>query len=234
VIVPPVVILAGGLGTRISSISTTTPKALLQIAGKPFLEWKISELKRSGVEKIYLLTGYLSEKIEHYISLNKFDLEIEIIRDKPKNQGTARSLLNALDHIMEDQFVLTYADNLLPLQISKFTHVLSQSRCRMVVSTWRGQADNFNADVLNNFVYEYSKTSKPHFKFLDFGYTFISKEAISHFQSTDVQDLGEVFAELASKGMLEAHVTSDKYFEIGTPKTLLEAQTFLENLKGTF
>ena len=64
---PPVTqcaVLAGGLGTRLGSLTDATPKPLLTVGGRPFLAWLLRELTRFGVTEFVLLTGHLSEEIE--------------------------------------------------------------------------------------------------------------------------------------------------------------------------
>lgn len=59
-------ILAGGLGTRLRKIAKNIPKVMVNIKGKPFLEYLILQLKDYNLNDIILCTGYLKEKIESY------------------------------------------------------------------------------------------------------------------------------------------------------------------------
>ena len=60
-------VLAGGLGSRLGSLTEATPKPLLTRGGRPFLAWLLRELSRFGVSEFLLLTGHLSEEIERAI-----------------------------------------------------------------------------------------------------------------------------------------------------------------------
>ena len=57
----PVLILAGGLGTRLGALTAHTPKSLVTVAGKPFIQWQIDELQRQGFYDITVCTGRLGE-----------------------------------------------------------------------------------------------------------------------------------------------------------------------------
>ena len=57
-------VLAGGLGTRLGSLTDATPKPLLTRGGRPFLAWLLREFSRFGVTEFVLLTGHLSEEVE--------------------------------------------------------------------------------------------------------------------------------------------------------------------------
>src|SRR5260370_7689816 len=60
----PVAILAGGLATRLYPITETIPKALVEVAGKPFILRQLEYLRRQGVSRVVLCTGFLGEQIE--------------------------------------------------------------------------------------------------------------------------------------------------------------------------
>ena len=62
----PVAILAGGLATRLRPITRTVPKALIEVAGEPFLAHQLRLLARHGFERVVLLVGYLGEQIRDF------------------------------------------------------------------------------------------------------------------------------------------------------------------------
>ena len=90
-----IVILAGGLGTRLGKLTRNTPKSLVRISGKPFLEYQLEFLKKGGIENILLCTGHMEEQIERYFgSGRKYGVNIKYSReDKPL--GTAGALKQA-------------------------------------------------------------------------------------------------------------------------------------------
>lgn len=110
------VILAGGKGTRLSSLTQGLPKALAPISGKPLLRWQLEWAKREGIERVLLLLGTLSERIvEATASWSDLGLQIEsVVEDKPL--GTAGALLSAFP-FLEDRFVLLYGDVFLDIDL---------------------------------------------------------------------------------------------------------------------
>ena len=64
----PVAILAGGLATRLRPITEKIPKALVEVAGRPFIGWQLEQLRAEGINEVVLCTGYLGEMIEEGLS----------------------------------------------------------------------------------------------------------------------------------------------------------------------
>ena len=60
------VILCGGLATRLGSLSKNTPKSMMDVNGKPFLQYQINYAKQYGVTDIVLCVGHLSDHIKDY------------------------------------------------------------------------------------------------------------------------------------------------------------------------
>ena len=88
----PVVIMAGGLGSRLSPLTDNCPKPMLEVGGKPILELIIDGLKKQGFYQFFIAVNYLSEQISDYFGNGeKFSIQIEYIREK-KRLGTAGAL----------------------------------------------------------------------------------------------------------------------------------------------
>lgn len=114
-----VVILAGGLGTRLRPITEEIPKPLVEVAGQPFLYWQLMDLKSQGYTKIVLLVSYLGEKIQNYFGDGRqLGLEISYsIESEPLGTGGAiKYAANTLD----DEFILLNGDSFLKMNLSKF------------------------------------------------------------------------------------------------------------------
>jgi dTDP-glucose pyrophosphorylase len=89
---PTVVIMAGGLGTRLRPLTEECPKPLIEVAGKPILEHLIIALESQGFKKIIISVNYKSEMIEQYFETgDKWDVSIEYLKETTR-LGTAGSL----------------------------------------------------------------------------------------------------------------------------------------------
>ena len=93
------VILAGGEGTRLRPLTYTTPKSLLPICNRPFLEHQLRLMRDHGITSAMLLTGYLAEVFEPFARRMAGEgLSLEIVREE-KPLGTAGAVRNVLDRL---------------------------------------------------------------------------------------------------------------------------------------
>ncbi|MHA1272005.1 MAG: bifunctional sugar-1-phosphate nucleotidylyltransferase/acetyltransferase [Promethearchaeota archaeon] len=111
------VILAAGEGNRLKPITSTRPKPMIPIAGKPLLEHTINGLKKAGIKKILLIVGYRKDVIQNYFKDGKdLGLEIEYAVQK-EYLGTAHATNYARDFVNNDPFLLMYGDLLIDNKI---------------------------------------------------------------------------------------------------------------------
>lgn len=121
------VILAGGKGTRLKSITGDIPKPLIDVAGQPFLYWIMKNLESQGCEKIVLSVGYRSE---YFVSRVQTDspvsIEVEFsIESQPLGTGGAVKL--SAEKIRGSKFVVLNGDTFLDMDYSQFLRFSSNS-----------------------------------------------------------------------------------------------------------
>jgi dTDP-glucose pyrophosphorylase len=105
----PVVIMAGGRGSRLAELTEETPKPMLKVGSRPLLETIVSNLAMQGFSKIHLAVNYKGEQIErHFGDGSAFNVEISYLReDRPMGTAGALSLLTKMP---EQPFIVTNAD----------------------------------------------------------------------------------------------------------------------------
>ncbi len=104
-------ILSAGTGERLMPITATRPKSMIQIMGKPVLEYSIEGLKQNGIKDIVIVVGYQRDKIIDYFGYGSdFGVRIRyVIQNEPK--GVADAILLAKDELNgEDEFLLLFGD----------------------------------------------------------------------------------------------------------------------------
>ena len=106
---PPVCILAGGLGRRMGGLVAETPKPLLEVAGEPFLMHQLRLLAAHGTREAVLCVGYRGDQIESRIGRRQFGIAIRYSFDAPGLDGTLGAIRRALPQLGE-RFLVLYGD----------------------------------------------------------------------------------------------------------------------------
>ena len=103
-------ILCAGYGKRLNPLTLVEPKPLLKVNEITLLENCINLIKSLGIKKIILNTFYLKEKIESFVEIKKFDLDIKIINDGKKILNTGGGILNMMISSKESDFLILNPD----------------------------------------------------------------------------------------------------------------------------
>jgi NDP-sugar pyrophosphorylase family protein len=215
---PPVAILAGGLGTRLGERVRDTPKPLVEVAGEPFLFHQLRLLRGHGAERVIVCVGYLGEKIEEAVGDGSaFGLDVRCSYDT--EPGTAAALRNALP-LLGEEYLVIYGDAYLRIDYADVVRAFraSSMTALMTVLPWRGG----NAEVRDGRVTRYDKDGG--LDFIDYGVQALTPGALDVSPS---QDLTVVQADLARTGALAAYEAAERFYEIGTPSALDETDAFL-------
>lgn len=113
-----VVIMAGGKGTRISSVASDIPKPMILIDNRPILEHELLNLKAQGFNEIIIVTGHLGNIIENYFKDgSKWGIHIEYYHESTP-LGTAGSLYDLKD-VLSDDFLLLNGDIVFDVDFEK-------------------------------------------------------------------------------------------------------------------
>src|SRR5215213_1714635 len=92
----PVALLAGGLATRLRPITETIPKALVELAGKPFIDHQLALLHRNGIRRVVMCLGYLGERVRaHLGDGSAIGMELRYAFDGERLMGTGGALARA-------------------------------------------------------------------------------------------------------------------------------------------
>lgn len=87
------IIIAGGKGERLRPLTNTRPKCLVEVAGRPILDWQLASLERAGVERVAIIGHYLFEAIEAFVAARAGRLRVDLVREeRPLGRGGAIKL----------------------------------------------------------------------------------------------------------------------------------------------
>jgi len=230
---PPVCILAGGLGTRLGARVQDTPKPLLEVAGEPFLLHQLRLLAGHGAREVVLCVGYLGEQVESRIGGERFGVNISYSFDAPGLDGTLGAIRRALP-LLGERFLVLYGDTYLRIDYGGADPAWRESGLPAMMSVLRneGRWDTSNVRYEDERVLAYGKRAPtPDMRWIDYGLGGLTREAVSA-ADRDERDLSELYRRLAAAGLLFGFEASERFYEIGTPSALRETDAFLCGLGG--
>jgi MurNAc alpha-1-phosphate uridylyltransferase len=228
----PVAILAGGLATRLRPITERIPKALIEVAGRPFVEHQLELLRREGVERVVLCVGFLGEMIEACVGDGaRFGLSVSYSFDGERLLGTGGALRRALP-LLGPQFFVLYGDSYLDIGYGPVQAAYRQSGRPALMTVLRneGRWDTSNVVFDGKGVVRYDKRHpSADMNCIDYGLSILNSDVIDAIES-QVFDLSDLYAGLAQEDRLAGFEVTKRFYEIGTPSGLLETDGYFKGL----
>jgi NDP-sugar pyrophosphorylase family protein len=219
------VILAGGLATRMRPRTLTIAKAMLEVAGRAFIDWQLEALARAGFDDVVLCVAFLGEQIRDHVGDGaRFGLRVRYSDEGPTLLGTAGALRVALP-LLEPTFLVTYGDSYLPFDYAEPLRVLrTHDDCDGVMSVFpnggRWDASNVKTDGVRVLAYE-KGTTDPAFDHIDYGALALRRGLIEALPAGKKRGLEELQTRVAREGRMRAVVAPERFYEIGSPEGLL-------------
>jgi MurNAc alpha-1-phosphate uridylyltransferase len=228
----PVAILAGGLATRLRPVTETIPKALVDVAGRPFAEHQIEWLRSQGIDRVVFCVAYLGEMIRDAIGAGeRWNLSIEYVFDSEPLLGTGGALKRAAAVLGEEFFVL-YGDSLLTCDLRAIERAFRASGRGGLMTVFRNDNrwDRSNVRFEDGRLLGYDKLHQTsEMRHIDYGLGVMTSRALGPFPSDRPFDLAAVYQRLLAEGDLTAVEVADRFHEIGSPEGLEETRSFLAN-----
>jgi N-acetyl-alpha-D-muramate 1-phosphate uridylyltransferase len=226
----PVVILAGGLATRLRPLTEKIPKALVEVAGRPFLEHQIDLLKANGIDDVILCVGYLGEMIERrYGNGVTLGVRIRYSFDGSKLLGTGGAVKKALP-LLPDAFFVLYGDSYLPIDYRPVAAAFQNAGCPALMTVFANADawDTSNVWFENGRIHLYSKRERlPQMRFIDYGLIICTRRIFDDFSNAVSFDLADTLEDLSRKGELAGHEVNQRFYEIGSPAGFAELNQLL-------
>jgi MurNAc alpha-1-phosphate uridylyltransferase len=216
------IILAGGLATRMHPHTLTVAKAMLEVAGRPFIDWQLEKLARCGYDDVVLCIAFLGEQLrDHVGDGERYGLRVRYSDEGTALLGTAGALRVALP-LLEPSFLVTYGDSYLPFDYGEPLRVLlANDDCDGVMSVFpnggRWDASNTKTDGARVLAYE-KGTRDPAFDHIDYGAIALRRSLVEPLPLGQRAGLEELQTRLAEAGRMRAVVAKERFYEIGSPE----------------
>lgn len=227
------VIMAGGLGTRMGHFTKSIPKALIPVNGHPFIRHQLNNLWANGISRVVISTGYLGEMIAGEVESHApAGMSVVCVPDGPELLGTGGSLRRLVAMgLLDDLFLYTYGDSFLTVDHSNVANSFdpNEGDALMTVCLIDGGHETGNVIVEGQRVALYRKSaSDGRMKWIDYGLSVIKSHAVlTHLPEGKACDIAEMFEVLSLAGRLQAYLSTERYFEIGSVIGLEELEHHL-------
>jgi MurNAc alpha-1-phosphate uridylyltransferase len=225
----PVCILAGGLATRLGAHARSSPKALMEVAGQPFVFHQLELLRGFGARRFVICVGHLGEQIEEVVGDgSELGVSVGYAYDGPTPVGTAGAVRGALQQLGDAFFVL-YGDTYLRVDYRAVqdTFVSSGLPALMTVLRNEGGLDHVSNSAFDGrrVVSHDKRNPTEAMRWIDYGVSVLTSEAMG--SAPEASDLSDVYGELAREGRLAGYEATERFYEIGTPEALAGTDAFL-------
>lgn len=225
----PVALLAGGRATRLGALAARTPKSLIEVAGRPFIDHQLELLRGLGVRRVALCLGHMGEQIERHVRGRDYGLDLHVSWDGERPLGTAGALRHARSLLGRLFFVL-YGDSYLEMDYRPLLQALPPSPTLAVLAVLRneGRWERSNVRFEDGRVLRYDKRGPTEdMRHVDHGVALLRGEALSLVPPGGPADLGDLYARLAEQGALAGHEVLSRFYEIGSEQGLAETRRHL-------
>ena len=146
-----IVILAGGLGSRLSEITKTIPKPMVKINGKPILVRIMKHFAKYGFKNFYIALGYKGKVIKKYFAKNNFGWNINLINTGKKTMTGGR-LRRLTKYLKKETFLMTYGDGLSDVNLNKLLKFHRKNKKLVTLTAVRPPARFGNLKIQGNNV----------------------------------------------------------------------------------
>lgn len=221
------VVLCGGLGTRLGDLTQKTPKPLLEVDGKPFLERLLFEVARHGIGRVVLLAGFKADGIRAFAAKTATSLGLDIaVSVEPQPAGTGGALWCARE-LLGPEFFLLNGDSWFDVNLLDLRLRANRASANVFLALrWLPDVSRYGAVRLEgDRIVEFGAAAKPDLRggLVNAGVYYFKK---------GIDDLGapfcsleaDVLPKLARDGKLGGFAYDGFFIDIGIPDSYAEAQ----------
>lgn len=225
----PVVVLAGGLATRLKPLTEHIPKSLVEINGEPFMVHQLRLCGKQSVQNVVLCLGHQADMIRNVIGDgSRFGLRVMYAYDGPILRGTAGAICQALPYLDEHFFVL-FGDSYLTCDyaVVQRAYMESGKHALMTVFKNEGRWVASYTEFADGRIITHDKQHKmPRMQHVNYGLGVFHRSVFENIPPGTVKDLTVVYQELLAEGQLAAYELSERPYESGSFEGLRDLENY--------
>ena len=226
----PIAILAGGYASRLGSITRDLPKCLIEINGRPFVDWQLDLLLNHGYSEFVFCVSFKSNLVQEYLGDGSDrGIHIQYSLDGETQLGTGGAILNALPKLGK-AFGVIYGDSYLPINYRLVEQEFLKIKSNGLMTVYRNENrfDVSNVEFLDGKLIDYQKgVINKNMNHIDYGLTFFRQEAFRQWTDQSTFDLSIVCNQLAKEGQLDGYEVFERFYEIGSVQGIEELSQHL-------
>lgn len=231
----PLAILAGGFATRLGSLSKDFPKCLIEINGRPFVDWQLDLLIKNGYSDFVFCLSYKSELVQDHLGDgSSWGARIQYSLDGESQLGTGGAIRNAVPKLGKE-FGVIYGDSFLPIDYpSVETYFLnSEKQALMTIFENSNNYDQSNVQYERGVLLNYQKgLNDSKMRHIDYGLSYFKDEAFTEYPSEANFDLANLCHYLARTKKLDAFEVFQRFYEVGSISGISEFSDYLRRAEG--
>ncbi len=224
-----VIILCGGLASRLYPLSETTPKSLIEIHKKPFIHYQLEQLHQQHITDVILCVGKFGDIIEEKIGNKYKNITIQYSHDGELPLGTGGAIKKALSLIPENDFIVLYGDSYLQIPINKMINKYYASKKPILMSVYRNKNKlHKNNIIYNGEILSYDKELyHPDMTHIDYGINIFNKSVFV--QTPHIFDLSKLLTDFVKIKQVSSIEATVSFHEVGSFKGIEKFEKFIVN-----
>jgi NDP-sugar pyrophosphorylase family protein len=234
---PQIVVLGGGLGSRIETLAGGLPKSLVPILGEPFVHHQLRLLASQGIRDVVYVIGFRGEQIRAAVGDGSdFGLALSYVDEGDQLHGTGGALRFAHEEgSLDDVFGVVYGDSYLPVDLGPVWAAFDSSESPALMTVLRNNDlwDRSNAVFEDGRVVMYDKRidrRDRRMQWIDYGLSVLRGQVVESIPGGDaICDLGDVYRELSLHGDLAGFEVTTRFFEVGSPEGVAALESHLQS-----
>jgi len=233
----PIVVLAGGLGTRLGALTQQLPKCLIEINGKPFVHWQVSALRDAGYEYFVFCVSHKSSLVMDFLGDgSRLGVKIEYSLDGEKQLGTGGALKGALNLLGPD-FGVIYGDSYLPINYFEVEENFLNRRTRVLMTVFKNSNQNHPNNVYlkaDQSIFYNKHVQDPRMKHIDYGLMYMEASVFGNTEPNSFFDLADLLSNLSDLEEVTGFEVYNSFYEIGSEQGIKEFSKFLREGHNEF
>lgn len=226
-----IIILSGGLGTRLRSVVSEVPKVMAPINGKPFLEYVLDDMNDQGIDRVILATGYKKEYIKDYFGDKYKNIELDY-SEEDTPLGTGGAIKKALSKCKDDNPIVMYGDIYTKTDYKDLyeNHIENHNDATFSLKYMENFSRYGSVSLKDKRITEFKEKTFVDKGYMNVGIYVLNKNILSNVEKNKPFSLEkEFFEESVNKYNFSSHIYDGIFIDIGIPEDYKLATNIISN-----